>query len=222
VQPIGAVDVSGLVEVLGDALQTRQQSNHVERIAGPDVGERQRMQRGLGRGEPFDLEVHDVERDQDAIDHPVGIQQQPPDDGDDHSRKEPGQDVERPQDAANEGVDKLAVQHEGEGHADQEVENHAHRREVERLSDRLPENRIVEIRQVVLQSDERGVPFGDRPIHQRISQDGHHGIKHQQKKHKRRWSHIEIGHKLPSCLVGKQAPFANCRLRTHQTVIVLE
>ena len=54
---------------------------------------------------------------------PFGIEQQPPDDGDDHGGEQPGQDEEHPQDAANERIDAVGVQQQRKGQADDEVED---------------------------------------------------------------------------------------------------
>src|SRR3712207_8744669 len=45
--PGGPVHAGRLVQVLGDPLQTGQQGDHEERVAGPDVDERDRVQRPL-------------------------------------------------------------------------------------------------------------------------------------------------------------------------------
>ncbi len=93
---VGAVNASRLVEVIGDALETGGKLTMIERVSRPDIRKRQRMERGFRRREPLDLEVNDMERHQHAVDHAIGIQKQPPDDGDDHRREEPGHKCREP------------------------------------------------------------------------------------------------------------------------------
>ena len=66
-QLVGAIDVRGLVELLGDALKAGQQRHHVERISRPDVDEGQRVDGGPRRREPLDLEIDDVRGDQQTL-----------------------------------------------------------------------------------------------------------------------------------------------------------
>ena len=208
---VGAVDARGLVEIAGNALQPGEQAHHVERVSRPDVDEGHRMERGLRRREPLDLEVDDVERHQDAVDDALRIEQQPPDDRDDHRREQPRQDVEDAQDAPDRRVDALAVEHQREGQTDQQVEDDAHHGEVEGVAERLPEHRIAEGLLVVVQPDEGGVFLDDRPVQERIAQDRDHRIEHQQGKESRRRGDIGQRHQTHLRLVGKQTPLADFR-----------
>ena len=52
------------------------------------------------------------------------------------------------------GIDPLRVEQEREGEADNKMEDHTHDREIERVADRLPEDRIGEDLPEVLQPDE--------------------------------------------------------------------
>ena len=59
----------------------------------------------LGEENHSTLKSTMCERHQHAVDDAVGIEQQPPDDRDDHRREQPGQDVEHPQDASDQRID---------------------------------------------------------------------------------------------------------------------
>src|SRR5262249_41772058 len=110
----GAIDARGLVEIAGNALEPGEQADHIEWVARPYVHKGQRMERRARRREPLDLEVDDVERHQDAVDDALRLEEQSPNDGDDHSREEPGQNVENPEDTSDRRIDALAVQHKRE------------------------------------------------------------------------------------------------------------
>ena len=115
------------------------------------------------------------------------------------------------------GLTRCEFKQKGEGEADQQVEDHAHHGEVERLPDRLPEDRIREDRPVVLQSGERRVLLDDRAVHQRIADDHDHRKQHQQAEEQRRRGDVEQRHQPLARLVGNHAPLANSGLafRSH-------
>ena len=153
------------------------------------------------------------ERHQDAVDDAVRVEDQAPDDGDDHRREQPGQDVEHPEHAPRDRTDAFGVQHQGEGQADDDVEDHAHDREVERVADRLPEHRIGEDLDEIVEPDELRIGLEDGAVQHRVPEHRDHRVEHQEEEQRDRRRDVEVGHELPPMLVhGVAAPRADRRL----------
>ncbi len=192
----GTVNGGCLVQIAGDALQTRQNADHVKGIACPDVDKGQYAQHDAAVTEPGDLFADDVGVDQQVVDNAVGVQQQFPQNGDDRGVEHPRQQIDHAEDSLGRGPQALGVDHQGQRHADDQMKYHVAYHEHRGVLHGFQKDRVGQDLYIVLQPHPLRVRFDKNIIKEGISDhqdDGDEQQRQHQQHHRRQ---IAVGPKV--------------------------
>ena len=125
----GAVDLGGLVELLGNRLEPRQERHGVEGRARPDHDRDDAAHGEVRIGEPGDDVLRDVEGDQEVVEEAGEVVEDPPPvQGHDDDGYRPGNEEERPEDVVEapllvEDERHRQAEHELDGDGDDGVDD---------------------------------------------------------------------------------------------------
>lgn len=118
--------------------------------------------------QPFYLLTDEARPLQQVVDDAVRVQHQPPEDGDDRRRKDPRQDVDNPEHGTGKRTYQLGIEQHGEGEAEDQMDDDAHQREVERVAERRLEDAIRQNLDVVRRPHEHRVLVHNDVVHHRV------------------------------------------------------
>ena len=155
-----AVDAGGLVEMLRDALQPRQQDDHVEAQHLPEVGGDDAGQRPVEALQELDRLVDDAARAQHVVEEAAALVIEPaPDDADRHRHQRIGQ---KDDGAIDGGAPEVAVDQQGDRKGQRDGDRRA-ADEDQRVGERIPEHVVVEQHLLVVIDADPGRRLERRP-----------------------------------------------------------
>ena len=145
----GAVDGRRLVELARNALQRGMDDQHRERQRAPDVGNRDRIERGIGIAGPVHRVIDQPEREQDAVEETeLKAVHEGPDQAVGDRRHAVGNEDQQPGEPR--GPQAGPVEQQRDADRENDLDHHHQHREHDGVLEREREQRILEQARVVL------------------------------------------------------------------------